>query len=267
MFLGDHHTHSSCSPDGSVPMTALARGAVEAGVTSLCVTDHCDFLSLDGVRQPTYDWQPPLEQFHQMQQGWETQLSLSLGLEFGVSFLDPAAAVAVCAQEELDFVIGSVHNLSEAAGGRDFYCLDYETEADCYRALDDYFVSMERLAASPFYDVLGHIIYPLRYMRGHYAAPIDVGRYTDAMRRIFRLAIESGRGIEVNTWKGQTLREWIPVLSLYRACGGEILTVGSDAHAPAPIGTGILAAYTMLKDLGFRYVANYQKRKPEFYAL
>ncbi len=267
MFLGDHHTHSSCSPDGSVPMTALAQAAVKAGVSSLCVTDHCDFLSLEGVRQPNYDWAPPLGQFHDMQRQWGEQLDLTLGLEFGVGFLDPTAAETVCAEQALDFVIGSVHNLSEVAGGRDFYCLDYGTEADCYRALDDYFASMERLAASPFYDVLGHIIYPLRYMRGQYAAPIVLERYTDTLRRIFRLAAESGRGIEVNTWKGQTLREWVPILSLFQACGGEVVTVGSDAHAPAPIGTGIVEAYAMLKDMGFRYVASYHKRKAEFHTL
>ena len=45
--------------------------------------------------------------------------------------------------------------------------------------------------------------------------------------------------------------------------GGEILTVGSDAHAPGPLGKGIQEAYTMMADCGFRYVAVYHERKPE----
>lgn len=263
MVLADQHTHSICSPDGAYSMTEMAQGAVRAGMGALCITDHCDFLTLEGARQTDYDWAAPLAQFQEAKQRWGDVLDLTLGLEFGVNFLDEKAAQEVLAQPALDFVIGAVHNLSEAAGGRDFYCLRYQTEADCYRALDDYFTSMLRLAESGFYDVLAHIPYPLRYMRGEYKEPISVTRYTEQIRCIFRAAIERGCGIEVNTWKGQTLREWVPLLKLYRECGGEILTVGSDAHAPEPIGMGIREAYAMLTDVGFRYVASYHGRRLE----
>jgi len=267
MFLADHHTHSICSPDGFVPMVDMAKGAHQAGLSALCLTDHCDFLSLAGERTPDYNWEAPLLQFEEMQRLWGSKLDLTLGLEFGVGFLDEQAAKRVLAQPALDFVIGSVHNLSEKAGGQDFYCLDYSTEADCYQALDDYFASMLRLAGSDCYDVLGHIIYPIRYMKGSYQAPIEILQYTEEIRKILRTAVEHGHGMEVNTWKGQTLSEWIPILKLYRECGGEIITVGSDAHTPEPIGAGIRETYAMLQDLGFRYVANYHGRGPDFIKL
>lgn len=265
MFLADSHTHSICSPDGVVTMTEMAKGALKAGMSSLCITDHCDFLSLDGTeRTIDFHWQPILKQYKEMQSLWGSQIDLPLGLEFGMSFLDPKAAKAVLALPQLDFVIGAVHNLSEEAGGKDFYCLSYETEAACYWALDNYFTSMERLAEGDFYDVLGHIIYPLRYMNGTYEKPITLWNYTDQIRGILKRAVESGRGMEVNTWKGKTIKEWIPVLKLFKECGGEIITVGSDAHDPEPIGRGIKDVYAILSDLGFRYVANYHERKPEF---
>lgn len=265
MFLADSHTHSICSPDGVVPMTDMAKGAVQAGISSLCITDHCDFLSLDGTEKKTcFDWIPILAQYQEMKSRWGAHIDLPLGLEFGMGFLDPQAAKTVLALPELDFVIGAVHNLSEEAGGKDFYFLSYKTEADCYRALDDYFTSMERLAEGEFYDVLGHISYPLRYMNGTYDAPISLWKYTEQIRVILRKVVESGHGLEVNTWKGKTLSEWIPILKLYKECGGEIITVGSDAHDPEPIGRGVKEAYDMLSDLGFRYVANYHERKPQF---
>lgn len=267
MFLVDSHTHSSCSPDSETPMTEMAKGALRAGVSTLCLTDHCDFLTLEGERQAFYDWKPVLTQYYEMKSQFGSQLDLPLGLEFGVGFVDPAAAKQVVSLPELDFVIGSVHNLSEEAGGNDFYCLGYETEADCYAALDNYFSSMERLSQEEFYDVLGHIIYPLRYMKGVYESPISLRNYTDQIRNIMKHAVESGRGIEVNTWKGRTLKEWIPILQLYKECKGEIITVGSDAHDPDPIGQGIKDAYAMLSDLGFRYIANYHERKPQFLKL
>ena len=268
MMLIDSHTHSSCSPDGSVPMIQMAQGAVKAGVTGLCITDHCDFLNLDGTERTTgYDWAPVMAQWLEMNAAYGGRLKLALGLEFGMGYLDPEAARTVLSQPELDFVIGAVHNLSETEGGKDFSILSYDTEEDCYRALDNFVTSMAELSRSPFYDVLAHIIYPLRYMTGQYPQPISLYRYTDHIRSMLKHAVETGRGMEVNTWRGRTLAEWRPILELYRVCGGEIITVGSDAHTPGPVGAGIRDAYAMLVDLGFRYVARYVRRKPEFIKL
>ena len=119
----------------------------------------------------------------------------------------------------MDFVIGSCHNQDEKAGGTDFYLLPYDTLDQCYEALDNYFASMLQMAAAPYYDVVGHVIYPLRYMNGPYDTP-DLGRYRDQIREILRLAIDSGRGMEINTWKGQTLAQWIPLLQDYKELGG-----------------------------------------------
>lgn len=107
-----------------------------------------------------------------------------MGLEFGMGHLFPEASEKILGEPGLDFVIGSCHNLDEAAGGRDFYLLPYDTLEDCYRALDNYFQSMLAMAASPCYDVVGHVIYPLRYMNGPYDTP-SLDRYRDQIRRYF----------------------------------------------------------------------------------
>lgn len=268
MFLADCHTHSVCSPDSEVPMVEMAQKAWEYGLTCLTLTDHCDLLSLEGEETLTYDWAPVLQERKRTLDAFGARLDLPLGVELGMGFLFPEETKTILRQPGLDFVIGSAHNLRPAAGGKDFYLLDYTTLDDCYRALDDYFQSLLALAAAPdFYDVVGHIIYPLRYMKGDYPHPPDLHRYQDEIYEICRRAAESGRGIEVNTWKGQTLSEWLPVLKLYKQAGGEILTVGSDAHAPAPVGRGVKEAYNLMADCGFRYVAVYHERKPEMHKL
>ena len=199
MFLADCHTHSSCSPDSSTPMVEMAKRAVEYGLTALTLTDHCDLLGLEGERTPDYDWAPVLEQRKETLAAFGTKLDLPMGVELGMAFLFPEAADQILSQPGIDFVIGAAHNLSEEAGGRDFYMLDYETPQDCYTALDDYFASMVKLAAGPHYDVVAHIIYPLRYMR-HRPFPLpSLTRYRDQIHEIMRLAKDSGRGIEINT--------------------------------------------------------------------
>ena len=268
MFLADDHIHSNCSPDGTVSMSEMAAGAVKAGLSSICFTDHCDFLSLDGSeRTLEYDWASVMAQWLEVCALYGKRLDLRLGLEFGMGHLAPQAAEKILRPSELDFVIGSVHNLTEGKGGRDFYFLPYETEVDCYEALDNYFDSMLRLAQSPYYDVLGHIIYPLRYMTGDYGNPISLGKYEEILREILHVAIDAGRGIEINTWKGQTIAPWKPILRTYKELRGEIITVGSDAHAPEPIGLGVKETYSLMADMGFRYVASYKGRKPSMIKL
>lgn len=265
-MIADCHTHSRVSPDSNAPMVEMARQAVTYGLDVMCLTDHCDLLSLEGERTLDYNWQAVLRERQTMLDAFGTRLDLPLGLEFGMAHLYPEAAEKILSQPGLDFVIGSCHNMDEKDGGRDFYLLSYDTPEDCYRALDNYFASMQKMAATPYYDVVGHVIYPLRYMNGPYETP-SLARYRDQIREILRLAIDSGRGIEINTWKGQTLAEWLPLLKDYKELGGEILTVGSDAHAPDPLGRGIREAYQLMQDCGFRYVAVYHQRKPEMFRL
>ncbi len=263
MYLADYHTHSLISFDSQAPLKAMADAAAGAGLAELCVTDHCDLLDEDGGRVYDFDWPPALEQYRQAVSACSSGLKLKLGLELGMGHIDPEAAQRILRVPELDFVIGSVHNLSPQAGGEDLFHLDYTASEGCYAALDDYFASMALLAESGFYDVLGHIIYPLRYM----SAPVSLDRYWERVDGIFRAAAERGRGIELNTYTGKAVREWKPVMDHWRACGGEIVTLGSDAHAPGGVAGGFQEACALLRETGFRYVAVYEKRRPEFHRL
>lgn len=264
MYLIDYHTHSHLSPDADHPLEEMAQAAVDAGLSELCVTDHYDTLTLDGKRSGPYDWTPAADQFRKVREAFRGKLTLRLGIEFGSGHLDGSALQNPPA--ELDFVIGSIHNLSEAKTGIDFYCGPYDCPETCHEVLDDYFTSMAALAPLPLYDVLGHIIYPLRYMVRD-GQNISLDPYMDRIGAILRSAIQSGRGIEVNTYNGRTLGEWTPVLDLYKAMGGEIVTTGSDAHCPENVAKGIREATALLRDRGFRYLTSYEGRTPHFVKL
>ena len=259
MYLIDYHPHSRLSPDADHPLTELAGAAVRAGLSELCVTDHYDRLTLDGRWEEPYDWAPALEQYRQAAGQFAGRLTLRLGIEYGGAPFDPEYARAMLARPEVDFVIGSLHNRSPRAGGADFYCGPYDTPEQCYAALDDYFASMERLVELPdCYDVVGHIIYPLRYM----PETITLDRYWGRIDAILRRVVETGRGIELNTYCGKTIAPWQGVLERYRAHGGERITVGSDAHAPERVGLGVKEAYALLAGCGFRYLSVYEKHTP-----
>ena len=156
-------------------------------------------------------------------------------------------------------MISSLHNLSPELGGEDFFYFSYDSAETCRWVLDDYFSSMLCLVELPeTYDVLGHIIYPLRYM----PREISLAPWWDSIDTVLRRVVETGRGIELNTHCGKTIEPWRPILECYRAHGGELITVGSDAHFPERVGLGIPAAYALLKETGFRYVTTYDRHTP-----
>ena len=49
-----------------------------------------------------------------------------------------------------------------------------------------------------------------------------------------------------------------------KALGGEILTIGSDAHCTADIGRDISAGVEMAQAAGFKYLTYFKKHEPKF---
>ena len=185
MYYADYHTHSRLSPDSDAPLLDMAEAAARAGLSELCITDHYDLVEMDGTpRTQPLDWPAAVAQWEEVRRRMAGRLILKLGVEFGSPTYDHTAARRTLDQSLLDFVIGSLHNYSPEAGGADFYLGDYTSPEICYAALDDYFAHMARLAPLPFYDSLGHIIYPLRYMCMRDGQSVSLDRYMDAIREL-----------------------------------------------------------------------------------
>ena len=54
------------------------------------------------------------------------------------------------------------------------------------------------------------------------------------------------------------------ILRRYRQLGGEMVTVGSDAHRPEQVGYGFDTLPGLLWEAGFGYVTLFREGKPEF---
>lgn len=266
MYLTDLHTHSILSMDGHVPLSEMAQAAVDAGFSALTVTDHYDMLTEDGKRNLAYDWAPALTQFTETIPLFKDKLTLHFGIELGEAFVSPEHARGILAQagDSLDQVIGSIHNFRECNGGGEYFFARFHTPDACHAALEDYFTSMEELVSAPdCYDVLGHIIYPLRYMHRD-GQEISLAPYWDRLAAILRTVIDTGHAIEVNTCRGNTVEDWRDILKLYKDLGGQLVTTGSDAHYPVDVGKGIRESYALLQTCGFDRITIYDHRKPEF---
>ena len=176
-------------------------------------------------------------------------------------------AEEIASDKRLDFIIGSHH---QNKGKDDFYWIEYKNMdlSQTYALLDDYFKEMLEMCKWGKLDVLGHLTYPLRYIQGDCGIQIDLSPYDEIIREIFCTLIQKGKGIEINvSGLRQKYGKPLPDLGyvkLYRSLGGEILTIGSDAHCTADIGRDISAGVEMAQAAGFKYLTYFKKHEPKF---
>lgn len=264
MYLCDFHTHTQVSHDSEAPLPVMIAAAQKAGLQELCVTDHCDLLDGDGVPTCHFPWQQAKEQHHTY--GLHAPLPVRLGLELGSIPYNPQGARDILAQagDELDFVLGSLHNWIGDQGNRDFYFTRFGGNPDlCRQAMENALTHTYTMVTQcgDCYDALAHIIYPLRYVQRD-GESLTLEPFQEQVMEIFRHVAISGHALEVNTCRGRSLDEWLPILRWFKACGGEYVTIGSDAHVPEHMALGLTQALELLEATGFPYVTTYQGRRP-----
>ena len=79
--------------------------------------------------------------------------------------------------------------------------------------------------------------------------------------------IDRGIGLELNTNRGGDPLPSAKILQLYRQMGGEVVTIGSDAHVPEHIGMAVPDCQQLLRDTGWRYFATFEQGTPIFHRL
>jgi histidinol-phosphatase (PHP family) len=272
----DTHTHSDISPDGYSTAAEMWEVAKAIGLSGLCVTNHCDvIIAYDLPETGNFRATSP----HSMEKyakpnlkRWTAERSESVseglrhGIEVGSPYADRKRAAFVMAHVRPEFVIASIHPMRET---HDFYYIK-GTAPDLNALLSRYFDEMLEMAETCDFDVLGHLTYPWRYLHREGLNP-DIWAFEERIRAIFRLLIEQGRGIEINTsGLRQPFGRCMPdfdIIKLFRDCGGEVLTIGSDAHRACDVGAGLKEGHALAQTAGFTRAAFFRDRKPVFYDL
>ena len=271
MYLCDIHSHTKISPDSNAELSHMVQAAAAAGLRELCVTDHCDLLDLDGNPVTAFDWPAAKEQYRAAKPAPGDRLTLRLGLELGSAPYDPAVARAILKEggAELDFVLGSLHNWIGAQGNVDLHDTSYTGDPDlARRAVESTLEHTWALVAQypDCYDSLAHIVYPLRYIRRD-GIDLSLDGWEDRVRAIFTEIAKTDHALEVNTHRGRDLDFWPPLLRWFRECGGELVTVGADAHRPQDVARGVPEALELLRAAGFDRVTTFAGRKPTTHRL
>jgi len=290
MIIADFHTHSSNSGDSDTKMQLQIEAAKNAGLNHLCITEHMD---MDYPAPPPghedehcdffLKYEPYKKEFDSMYEKYCKDSSSSIlsglssidmsgfnlyhGVELGMMPQIADKNRAFVNGKSFDFIIGSCHLLDS----EDPYYPEYwegKVEIDVFRKYFKYIY--ENICVFDDFDVLGHLDYIIRYgMEKDKFFEYSV--FSDEIDAILKKLVEMGKGIEINTGglkNGLHYPNPNPeIIKRYREFGGEIITVGSDAHTPEYIGYKFDVAADILADCGFKYYTIFKKRKPEFIKL
>lgn len=259
----DYHMHSEHSIDCEVPVIDRCRSAVELGLAEICITDHLDLIPYDSssgyYRPDAY-----FADVARAREEYDGRVTLRAGIEVGERHMFEEHVQAIVDAHPYDFVIGSLHWVGDDENGMVLEAPYFEgkAEKDAYEA---YFTELLAMVRHGGFDVIGHIDVPKRGGFSVYGG-YRCGDFEEPIRAVLKAAIEAGIGIEINT--GTARRPVgipspdVDVLQWYKELGGEILTIGSDAHRPDQVTHGFEVVPAMLEASGFDAVTCFEGRKP-----
>ncbi len=267
----DFHLHSAFSGDSQTPMEDMIQKALSLGLTELCFTEHMDLDFPVTPDTPAGMFEVDVAAYRSrlmaLREKYAGQISLLFGIEMGLQPCVSDKNALLAEAYDFDFIIGSSH----ICRGRDPYFPSFyegRSEEEAYR---EYFSSvLENLETYSDFDIYGHLDYVVRYGPRKDAA-YTYEKYRDLLDAILTRLLEMGKGLEINTGAlSYRLRELNPcsgILKKYRSLGGEIITVGSDAHTPDRLAAGFPLAADILKSCGFTHYCTFLQRKPLFHKL
>ena len=261
----DFHLHSSLSFDAKDNIEAFAKMARKKNISEICFTEHIE---------PAHNYDIPWDGWIDLDaykkeiarvQAIYSDIKIRVGLELGLDVNKADEIAEYVEKTPLDFVIASQHLIE----GEDPYYPEYFENKTKYEAEKLYLETL--LACLKAYhgkfNVVGHIGYVNHYARkGNY----KYTEYPDLLDEILKHTIACGAGIEINTSGYNTNKEPMPtadVVARFHELGGEIITIGSDAHSIYNIGYHINDAIEILKTLNIKYICTFENMKAIFHKI
>ena len=99
--------------------------------------------------------------------------------------------------------------------------------------------------------------------------PLYLKDNREIVDEILKILVRKGKGMEINTSGVDRCGDFLPTEEFFRRfkeLGGQIITVGSDAHNAVRVGQYSDRACRMMKDI-FGYVCTFENRVPIFHKL
>lgn len=276
-MFADYHVHTDFSDDSNYLMESVIEDAIKMGMDEICFTDHVDYgikrdwhsgpgiPYRDGKLLANVDYPLYYECIRQFQYIYGSEISIKIGLEFGMQSHTISIYENLFNHYPFDFIILSVHQVDN----KEFWSQDFQKGKTQQEYNERYYKELLHIVRKyNNYSVLGHLDLITRYDKnGTY--PFE--KVYPIISEILKTVIADGKGIEVNTSNHRYgLKDLTPsrdILKLYHELGGTIITIGSDTHEKEHLGAYIQETKKELVKLGFDTYCTFNRMKPYYHSL
>ena len=259
----DFHMHSRVSFDGHHSGEAMARAALAAGLKEICFTDHVDYDPLEKMGSMAFDQAVYNAEYDHLE---IPGLKIRRGMEFGMTPDNAAQFQKDLKRRPFDFVLGSIHFVDDL----DVYMEPWWRGKTVLQAEQRFLeATLECVKIHEDFDVLAHLTYIAKTHCHPAPRPVPYDIHREIVDEILRVLAAKGKGLEMNSSGVDRCGGFLPTAEYFRRfkeLGGEIVTIGSDAHRADRVGQYSFESCQMLKDI-FGYVCTFKNRQPVFHKL
>lgn len=256
----DYHTHHYRCGHAVGDLTDYVEAAIAAGVGEIGLSDHAPYYHVAGDPQPfpfvamsQHELDAYVREMAEVRDRYAERITVRLGVESDYFPGWDEHYRTLWRRYPLDYVIGSVHFVDGWSIFEKRRPLGRTAEA----VYQDYLRSTQAAARSGAYDIIGHL--DCLKTEGH----IPDLRITPELEETVRVVAESGVAVELNTSGWRKGVGCFPRAELLSCCHhyGIPVTLASDAHAPEQVGWEFDRAVRLLKEVGYRQLATFTRRR------
>lgn len=259
----DFHLHTSLSFDCDEKAQNIINAAKKNGIKELCFTEHYDLHNDREVQNEIFDLDDYKTKLGSLEQNG---IIIRRGVELGLTEWNMQKAKKLVNSYNFDYVLGSVHYVD----GKDPYFKEYWEGLTAQQAFEKYLLKvLECVKLHDDFDCLGHLSYVARHEHNPTKKPLNLHDVQDITDEIMKELIKKGKGMEINTSGVDKIGDFLPSKDFFvrfKELGGEIVTVGSDAHTAQRVGQYVPEATELLRDV-FGHVCTFSDRKAKFHKL
>lgn len=262
MKIANMHSHSEFSHDSKAKIYDHALKAIECGIDIFAVTDHADiqFYKERSILENVLESNKEAERVNNL----FDKVKVLKGVELGDALFAPHYAEELLKKGDFDVIILSVHDVRNEKIDIPFSEVDFseftpiELEDFINKYFNDLLLSLETFPC----DIAAHLTLPFRYINGKHKLNVDSRKFEDKITAILEYLIKNGIALEINAagYNGSFIPErW--VVEKYKAMGGYLITIGSDAHESRFLDDGLINILNTLKEIGFKKYYYFEKRE------
>ncbi|MCJ7651619.1 MAG: histidinol-phosphatase HisJ, partial [Candidatus Lokiarchaeota archaeon] len=250
MILEDWHTHSSFCRHATGNLEQYVKAAIDKKLSVIGLSDHFPYDVLDGIENmPYHEYSMPKDELGSyvfnainLREKYKNQISVKIAfeLDFIEKQVDKHHEYLERYLDQIDYIIGSIHNLNTPFGlfaFDDFRFLKYyDRFEDTDEIFMNYYETMQAMISSEqfHFTTIGHFDLPKKFN----ILPNNKELIMEEEFKALQLAKKRDIVIEINTsGLRRPIKEQYPRVEIIKEMFnlGIDIVLGSDAHHPNEI--------------------------------